>query len=79
MADVQQGVPEADVTIEQPGLPPAEAIEGLEDDNLKSDMMVLNMGPQHPSTHGVLRLELTTDGEVVEHVRPHIGYLHRCF
>ncbi|MBC7449230.1 MAG: NADH-quinone oxidoreductase subunit D [Hymenobacteraceae bacterium] len=40
---------------------------------------VLNMGPQHPSTHGVLRLELVTDGEVVLDVMPHIGYLHRCF
>lgn len=41
--------------------------------------MVINMGPQHPSTHGVLRLEVTLDGELVTHVRPHIGYLHRCF
>jgi len=41
--------------------------------------MVLNMGPQHPSTHGVLRLELITDGEIVREVIPHIGYLHRCF
>lgn len=39
----------------------------------------VNMGPQHPSTHGVLRLELDMDGEVVLRVRPHIGYLHRCF
>jgi len=37
------------------------------------------MGPQHPSTHGVLRLELVVDGEVVVDVIPHIGYLHRCF
>jgi len=35
------------------------------------------MGPQHPSTHGVLRLELTLDGEVVVDSRPIIGYLHR--
>jgi NADH-quinone oxidoreductase subunit D len=41
--------------------------------------MIVNMGPQHPSTHGVLRLEVTLDGELVTHVRPHIGYLHRCF
>ncbi|MGB3065247.1 MAG: NADH-quinone oxidoreductase subunit D [Sphingobacterium thalpophilum] len=41
--------------------------------------MVLNMGPQHPSTHGVLRLQLITDGEVVKEVVPHLGYLHRCF
>jgi len=44
-----------------------------------TDEMVVNMGPQHPSTHGVLRLELRTDGEVVKAARPHIGYLHRCF
>jgi NADH-quinone oxidoreductase subunit D len=43
------------------------------------DMMTLNMGPQHPSTHGVLRLELKTDGEIVADAIPHIGYLHRCF
>jgi NADH-quinone oxidoreductase subunit D len=47
--------------------------------SLKSDQMVVNMGPQHPSTHGVLRLEIVTDGEIVTEVRPHIGYLHRCF
>jgi NADH:ubiquinone oxidoreductase subunit D len=41
--------------------------------------MVINMGPQHPSTHGVLRLEIETYGEVLKSVVPHIGYLHRCF
>ena len=41
--------------------------------------MILNMGPQHPSTHGVLRIELKTDGEIVKDARPHIGYLHRNF
>ncbi len=47
--------------------------------NLSAEELVLNMGPQHPSTHGVLRLELITDGEIVNEVIPHIGYLHRCF
>jgi NADH-quinone oxidoreductase subunit D len=46
---------------------------------LKSQEMILNIGPQHPSTHGVLRLEVLTDGEVVVEVVPHLGYLHRCF
>ena len=41
--------------------------------------MVVNMGPQHPSTHGVLRLELVLDGEIVKKCTPHIGYLHRNF
>ncbi len=40
--------------------------------------MLLNMGPQHPSTHGVLRLLVRTDGELVSEVIPVIGYLHRC-
>ncbi|MCL7987167.1 NADH-quinone oxidoreductase subunit D [Sphingobacterium sp. lm-10] len=47
--------------------------------SIKSQEMVINMGPQHPSTHGVLRLELITDGEIVKEVIPHLGYLHRCF
>ena len=53
--------------------------ESWDPEALDPDTMILNMGPQHPSTHGVLRLELKTDGEIVRAVRPHIGYLHRCF
>jgi NADH-quinone oxidoreductase subunit D len=48
-------------------------------EGLKSEEMILNIGPQHPSTHGVLRLEVVTDGEIVVDVVPHLGYLHRCF
>lgn len=44
---------------------------------LRTQEMLLNMGPHHPSTHGVLRLILRLDGEVVEEVFPDIGYLHR--
>ena len=40
--------------------------------------MTLNMGPQHPSTHGVLRLVLELDGEIVVGVTPVVGYLHRA-
>ncbi|MEY5046907.1 MAG: hypothetical protein RLZZ175_266 [Bacteroidota bacterium] len=47
--------------------------------DLKSQEMVISIGPQHPSTHGVLRLEVITDGEIVVDVIPHLGYLHRCF
>ena len=43
----------------------------------KNEEMEINMGPQHPSTHGVLRLKLKLDGEIVRHCRPVIGYLHR--
>src|SRR3954453_2345216 len=39
--------------------------------------MTLNMGPQHPSTHGVFRLVLQLDGETVVAVKPVMGYLHR--
>jgi NADH-quinone oxidoreductase subunit D len=38
---------------------------------------VINMGPQHPSTHGVLRLVVSLKGEVVQNVQPHLGYIHR--
>ena len=41
------------------------------------DKMVLNLGPQHPSTHGVLRLILELDGEIITSVEPEVGYLHR--
>lgn len=43
----------------------------------KTETMVLNMGPQHPSTHGVLRVVLELDGEVVVKATPDIGFLHR--
>ncbi|WKN45129.1 NADH-quinone oxidoreductase subunit D [Tunicatimonas pelagia] len=48
-------------------------------EDLTSEQMVINIGPQHPSTHGVLRLEVVTEGEVIVDVVPHLGYLHRCF
>src|SRR6266536_898251 len=44
--------------------------------NERRELLTVNMGPQHPSTHGVLRLELVLDGEVIVHCRPVIGYLH---
>ena len=43
---------------------------------LRQETMIINMGPQHPSTHGVLRLVLELDGEYVVSARPVIGYLH---
>jgi len=48
-------------------------------EKLKSELLTVNMGPQHPATHGVLRVEVKTDSEVVAEAIPHIGYLHRCF
>ena len=51
----------------------------INESDLSDEEMIINIGPQHPSTHGVLRLEVVTDGEVVKKVIPHLGYLHRCF
>jgi NADH-quinone oxidoreductase subunit D len=46
--------------------------------HIQTQEIRVNMGPQHPSTHGVLRLVLTLDGEVIRDVVPHVGYLHRA-
>lgn len=48
-------------------------------EDLRSEEMLLNIGPQHPSTHGVLRVVVRTDGEMIIDSECHIGYLHRCF
>jgi len=50
---------------------------GEEPGELEGDRMVLNIGPSHPATHGVLRLVVELDGETITKVRPEIGYLHR--
>ena len=55
-------------------MPPA-PVDELQD--LQGDKMVLNMGPSHPSTHGVLRIVLEMDGEIVTKAIPDVGYLHR--
>jgi NADH-quinone oxidoreductase subunit D len=52
------------------------SIEFLDKDPLGTDM-ILNLGPQHPATHGVLRLALQIDGETIERAKLDIGYLHR--
>jgi NADH:ubiquinone oxidoreductase subunit D len=43
----------------------------------EADLMVLNLGPQHPSTHGVFRIKLYLDGEIIIKAVPYAGYLHR--
>ena len=53
------------------GMPTLESAEGAKDQH-----MVINMGPQHPATHGVLRLVLEIDGEIIVRIYPEIGYLH---
>src|SRR5947208_1411633 len=57
------------------GLAPGAVDENID---VQSEEMLVNMGPQHPSTHGVLRIVLRTDGEMVLEAVPHLGYLHRC-
>jgi NADH-quinone oxidoreductase subunit D len=49
------------------------------DPELRGEHMLINIGPQHPATHGVLRLVLELDGETVIKCTPHIGYLHSSF
>ncbi len=48
-------------------------------DNALENDMILNMGPQHPATHGVLRVVLRLDGEVIMNAVPEMGYLHRGY
>jgi len=49
----------------------------INEDGTRTETMMLNMGPQHPATHGVLRIVLHLDGEIVVKAVPYIGYLHR--
>ena len=70
--DYDQQQPQV-VTLEEHRNPLAEDHQSEE-----SDTMMLNIGPHHPATHGVLHLETVLDGEQVVDVKPDIGYLHRC-
>lgn len=55
----------------------ADAVHATSGKELATEDMVLNIGPQHPSTHGVLRLRLTLDGERISAAEPIVGYMHR--
>ena len=63
------------IEISESAVRSAEALDELQD--LQGDKMTLNMGPSHPATHGVLRLSLELDGEIISKADPEIGYLHR--
>ena len=52
-------------------------MEQIVNDSFKTQEYFINMGPQHPATHGVLRLILTIDGEIIKKVEPDLGYIHR--
>ena len=64
-----------------PGTPGGYGVPGLnvvaQEENLETMEMTINMGPQHPSTHGVFRMVLTLEGERVKKLEPFVGYLHR--
>src|ERR1035438_10492964 len=57
----------------------AAALPGGAEDltDIHGEKMVLNMGPSHPATHGVLRIVLELDGEIITKADPDVGYLHR--
>src|SRR5512138_690350 len=55
----------------------ADALQAQPTGELEGEKMVLNMGPSHPSTHGVLRIVLELDGETITKATPDVGYLHR--
>ncbi len=57
----------------------SQAVEDVGRGRLATEEMVLNVGPQHPATHGVFRLLATIDGEVLVDAEPVIGYMHRGY
>ena len=67
------------IEIPEPAARTAEALASPADDlrDLEGERMFLNMGPSHPSTHGVLRIALELDGEIITKAMPDVGYLHR--
>ncbi|MBN1427660.1 MAG: NADH-quinone oxidoreductase subunit D [Anaerolineae bacterium] len=69
-------VPEGDAAIyEALGAPTTDS--GISLHHIKTDQLIVNMGPQHPSTHGVFRMAVTLDGETITRLEPVVGYLHR--
>jgi len=64
-----------DIEIRDSAARTAAAVEALED--IQGEKMVLNMGPSHPATHGVLRIVLELDGELITKAQPDVGFLHR--
>ncbi len=70
--DPEQWVPEGEAALYG-----ALARYQVQEGSLKTDHIVINMGPQHPSTHGVFRAAVTVDGETVVSLKPVMGYLHR--
>jgi len=76
MTDVQQHTPSIQPSDEEARTLPSGEREFFFD--VSTSDLEVNMGPQHPATHGVMRVLLRTDGELVTGAQPHLGYLHRC-
>jgi NADH-quinone oxidoreductase subunit D len=55
----------------------AKSLEAIDDRELLGEKLIINMGPSHPATHGVLRIVLELDGEIITKATPDLGYLHR--
>ena len=55
----------------------AKSLETIDESELLGEKLTINMGPSHPATHGVLRIVLELDGEIITKATPDIGYLHR--
>ena len=55
----------------------AKSLEAINDSELLGEKLTINMGPSHPATHGVLRIVLELDGEIITRATPDVGYLHR--
>ena len=66
-----------DIEFREPAARAAEAVASGELRDMQGEKMVLNMGPSHPATHGVLRILLEMDGEIITKAMPDVGYLHR--
>src|ERR687891_352669 len=64
---------------EQDARLPEEVIQQLAEGRLATEQMILNVGPQHPATHGVFRLLATIDGEMLVDAEPIVGYMHRGY
>ncbi|HVV01601.1 MAG TPA: NADH dehydrogenase (quinone) subunit D [Verrucomicrobiae bacterium] len=68
---------DAEILVRDPATRAADAAASGELQDLHGEKMVLNMGPSHPATHGVLRIVLELDGEIITKATPDVGYLHR--
>lgn len=69
--------PEADTLLYEGLMEVAKENEGDDEEGFKTDTLVVNLGPQHPSTHGVFRMVVAIDGETIKGLKPVMGYLHR--